>query len=106
MVGGSIMPVCKCESIFENISVGTAFTIDNISYCVTSENEVAVYNAKGEIVKIPDQIVYNGNDYLVTAVIYKYIDDSNRTSWSGVSIVNFGKIYERWMNMLLVMQTK
>lgn len=75
----------------KNISVGTAFTIDNISYCVTSENEVAVYNAKGEIVKIPDQIVYNGNDYLVTAVIYKCIDDSNKTSWSGVSIVNFGK---------------
>lgn len=57
----------------KNISVGTAFTIDNISYFVTSENEVAVYNAKGEIVKIPDQIVYNGNDYLVTAVIYKSI---------------------------------
>ena len=80
-------------SIFaENVSVGTTFTIDNISYCVTSENEVAVYRTQNlEIVVIPDEVTYKANVYQVTSVIYREKSDPDMTGWSAASKIVFGK---------------
>lgn len=76
----------------ENVSIGTTFIIDNISYCVTSENEVAVYRVQNlEVVEIPDEITYKDNVYQVTSVIYRYKSDSDMTDWSVASKIVFGK---------------
>lgn len=76
----------------ENVSIGTTFIIDNISYCVTSENEVAVYRVQNlEVVEIPDEITYKDNVYQVTSVIHRYKSDSDMTDWAAASKIIFGK---------------
>ena len=61
--------------IKKDVAIGTFFTKDNLEYLVTSENTVEVSakntNIQGSVY-IPSSIVYCGNIYNVTSILFDY----------------------------------